>query len=67
MWQDIEKGRKTEVDFVNGYVVRKGRQVHVKTPANELVTRLVHEIEDGKKSPDIKNLVEYEDIVAYLQ
>jgi 2-dehydropantoate 2-reductase len=67
MWQDIEKGRKTEVDFVNGYVVRKGQQVHVKTPANELVTRLVHEIEDGKKSPDIKNLVEYKDIVAYLQ
>jgi 2-dehydropantoate 2-reductase len=67
MWQDIEKGRKTEVDFVNGYVVSKGRQVHVKTPANELVTRLVHEIEDGRKSPDIKNLVEYNDIVAYLQ
>jgi 2-dehydropantoate 2-reductase len=67
MWQDIEKGRKTEVDFVNGYVVRKGQQVHLKTPANELVTRLVHEIEDGKKSPDIKNLVEYKDIVAHLQ
>jgi 2-dehydropantoate 2-reductase len=67
MWQDIEKGRRTEVDFVNGYVVRKGQEVHVKTPANELVIRLVHEIEDGRKSPDIKNLVEYKNIVAYLQ
>jgi 2-dehydropantoate 2-reductase len=67
MWQDIEKGRKTEVDFVNGYVVRKGKEVGLKTPANEMVTRVVKEIEDGKKQPTVANLKEFEDIIAYLK
>jgi 2-dehydropantoate 2-reductase len=67
MWQDIEKGRKTEVDFVNGYVVRKGKEVGIKTPANELVTRVIKEIEDGKKSPSLENLEEFSGIIAYLK
>lgn len=67
MWQDIEKGRKTEVDFVNGYVMRKGKQVGVITPANELVTSVIKQIEDGKKSPGLQNLKEFDGIVAHLK
>jgi len=67
MWQDIEKGRKTEVDFVNGYVVRKGKEVGLKTPANELVTKIIREIEEGKRKPDIANLKEFAGIVGYIK
>jgi 2-dehydropantoate 2-reductase len=67
MWQDIEKGRKTEVDFVNGYVVRKGKEVGVRTPANELVTNVIKQIEVGKKSPDLENIKEFDSIIAYLK
>jgi 2-dehydropantoate 2-reductase len=67
MWQDIEKGRKTEVDFVNGYVMRKGKQVGVKTPANELVTAVIKQIEEGKKSPGLQNLKEFEGIITHLK
>jgi len=67
MWQDIEKGRKTEVDFVNGYVMKKGKEVGVKTPANELVTKVIKEIEDGKKSPQLENLKEFDGIITYLK
>jgi 2-dehydropantoate 2-reductase len=67
MWQDIEKGRKTEVDFVNGYVMRKGKQVGVNTPANELVTAVIKQIEEGKKSPGLQNLKEFDAIVAHLK
>lgn len=66
MWQDIEKGRKTEVDFVNGYVMRKGKEVGVKTPANELVTRMIKDIESGKKKPELANLKEFDQIVAHI-
>jgi 2-dehydropantoate 2-reductase len=66
MWQDIEKGRKTEVDFVNGYVVRKGKEVGKATPANELVTRIVHQIEGGEKQPSLDNLKEFDKLVAHL-
>jgi 2-dehydropantoate 2-reductase len=67
MWQDIEKGRKTEVDFVNGYVMRKGKEVGLKTSANELVTGVIRDIEAGKKKPCLDNLREFESIVAYIK
>ena len=67
MWQDIEKGRKTEVDFVNGYVVRKGKEVGMKTPANEMVTRIIKEIEEGMRKPDPANLKEFDGIVEYIK
>jgi 2-dehydropantoate 2-reductase len=66
MWQDIEKGRKTEVDFVNGYVVKKAGQLGKKAPINELVTRIVHEIENGVKKPALENLKEFDSLVAHL-
>jgi 2-dehydropantoate 2-reductase len=67
MWQDIEKGRKTEVDFVNGYVVRKGKEVGLKTPANEMVTKIIKEIEEGKRKPDPANLKEFAVIVEHIK
>ncbi len=41
MLQDIRKGRKTEIDALNGAVVRLGKQYGVPTPVNEAVTLLV--------------------------
>jgi 2-dehydropantoate 2-reductase len=34
MLQDIESGRKTEVDYLNGYIVKKGMELGIRTPAN---------------------------------
>jgi len=67
MWQDIEKGRRTEVGFVNGYVVRKGREIGIKTPANELVTQIIQQIEEGKKSPNLDNLKAFDKITEYIK
>jgi len=67
MWQDIEKGRKTEVDFVNGYVVRKGKELGLKTPANEMVTGIIKEIEEGRRKPDPANLKEFTRIIEYIK
>jgi 2-dehydropantoate 2-reductase len=66
MLQDIEKGRKTEVEFVNGYVVKKGAEVGIKTPANELVTKIIKQIEGGEKSASVHNLEEFRKIVALI-
>lgn len=41
MLQDIERGRRTEIDAINGEVWRRGRRHGIATPANELLTRLV--------------------------
>lgn len=41
MLQDFESGRKTEVEALNEIVVRKGREVNVKTPVNQCLYALV--------------------------
>lgn len=53
---DFRKGRPSETDYMNGLVVRKGRQANVPTPINELVNSIVKEIEEGKRKPERSNL-----------
>jgi 2-dehydropantoate 2-reductase len=66
MWQDIEKGRKTEVDFVNGHVVRKSKEIGKPAPANELVTMIIKQIEVGEKKPSVDNLRAFDGLIAHL-
>ena len=40
MLQDVMRGRRTEIDHLNGFVVGEGRRVGVKTPLNEKVVDL---------------------------
>lgn len=55
MAQDMQKGRKTEIEFMNGLIVRKGREVSVPTPANERLVEAVLSVETGriKASPAV--------------
>jgi len=41
MWQDLQAGRPTEIEALNGAICRYGREVGVPTPYNDAVTRLV--------------------------
>ncbi|RKQ91712.1 ketopantoate reductase [Solirubrobacter pauli] len=52
MLQDLDAGRETEVDVVNGGVAAKGRELGVPTPHNDAVVELVHAMERGEKRPD---------------
>jgi 2-dehydropantoate 2-reductase len=40
MLQDVMRGRRTEIDHLNGFVVNEGRRVGVKTPFNEKIVEL---------------------------
>lgn len=57
MLQDFERGRKTEIDFINGYVVTLGHASGVPVPTNAAITGLVHQIERGElpPAPDLMN------------
>lgn len=56
MLQDLEKGKKTEVDSINGSVSQQGRRVGVPTPCNDTVVEIVHRIEAGELLPGRENL-----------
>ena len=54
--QDYLKGRYTEVDFLSGVVVKKGKEAHIPTPANEAVVEINHQIRLGLLKPERFNL-----------
>ncbi|WP_255370065.1 ketopantoate reductase family protein [Roseateles sp. YR242] len=39
--QDLKRGKPTEIDHLNGYLVRRGQQLGVATPANRVMHALV--------------------------
>jgi 2-dehydropantoate 2-reductase len=45
--QDIAAGRATEIEDLNGYVVRRGAALGVATPFNEMAVRLVRILESA--------------------
>jgi 2-dehydropantoate 2-reductase len=47
MLQDLERGRRTEIDAINGRVWRYGEELNIPTPANETLTRLIWQREAG--------------------
>lgn len=60
MLQDLEKGKLTEVDAINGAVSAFGRKVGCPTPMNDRVVDIIHRIERGELSPSFDNLKYFE-------
>jgi 2-dehydropantoate 2-reductase len=58
MLQDFERGRLTEIDFINGYIAQVGKQIGIPVPMNAAITDLVHQIERGETQPDAARLDE---------
>lgn len=54
--QDHMKGRKSEVDLINGRVVEEGARFGIATPANKVIVDLTRRIEAGELKPDPKNM-----------
>jgi 2-dehydropantoate 2-reductase len=54
--QDVLKGRKTEVEYLNGLVVRRGAEVRVPTPVNQAVVDLTARVEAGELDPSVSNV-----------
>ncbi len=58
MGQDMMKGRRTEIEFLNGLIVRKGEEIGIPTPANAALTDIVKRVEKGELKPDPKHLID---------
>jgi 2-dehydropantoate 2-reductase len=46
--QDIAKGRRTEIDHLNGYVVRQGEALHIPTLVNRTLNALMKLLEQDR-------------------
>jgi 2-dehydropantoate 2-reductase len=54
MLQDFDRGRESEIDFMNGAIVREAAELGIPAPVNETITRLVKTIDrihTGRAAP----------------
>jgi 2-dehydropantoate 2-reductase len=51
MAQDIAKGRRTETDFINGYVATRGDEIGVPAPMHARMNDVVRRVERGEVPP----------------
>ena len=58
MGQDMVKGRRTEIEFLNGLVAQKGGEIGIATPANVVLTDIVKRVEKGELKPDPKHITD---------
>jgi len=62
--QDHAKGRRTEVDYINGLIEQKGRLSGIKTPFNSAVNRINQDIELRKFAAAPENINK---VASYIQ
>lgn len=56
MLADLEKGRKCEIDFINGVVCKAGKEAGVETPLCDKIVEITHGIENGLYEISLANL-----------
>ena len=53
--QSLERGKLTEVDYFNGYIVKNAGQSGVPVPVNKTIVNMIHEIEQKKREISVSN------------
>lgn len=53
--QSLERGRPTEIDWLNGYIVSKGKKFNIDVPVNNALVEIIKEIEKGKRKIGVAN------------
>jgi 2-dehydropantoate 2-reductase len=51
MAHDVRKGRRTEIEYINGHVVAKAAEVGIPVPAQSAILGIVRRIERGEITP----------------
>jgi 2-dehydropantoate 2-reductase len=51
MAQDMQKGRRTEIGEINGFIVQKAKEAGCEAPTHERIVDVVRKVERGELSP----------------
>jgi 2-dehydropantoate 2-reductase len=54
--QSLRRGRPTEIDYLNGEIVRLGEKVGAPTPLNAAIVDMVHRVERTRKFYTVKEI-----------
>ena len=54
--QDVMKGRRTEIDYMNGYIVRRGESIGLPSPYSAATTAVIKGVEAGEFPMGMDNI-----------
>jgi len=57
--QSLERGKPSEVDFLNGYIVRNASLIGISVPVNTVIVNMIHQIEETKRKISVANFDDY--------
>ena len=57
MAQDMAKGRRTEIELMNGFIASEGARAGIAAPTHEMLTRQVLRVEKGEIPPRTENVL----------
>lgn len=63
MLQDLKKGKKCEIDAINGVVCEWGKKCGVPTPINDRIVEIIKKCESGELKPEAANIALFDDLV----
>lgn len=53
--QSLERGKPTEIDYLNGFIAESGKRHGIPTPINDRIIQIIKEIETGKRKISMDN------------
>jgi 2-dehydropantoate 2-reductase len=53
--QSLERGKPTEIDFLNGYIIKSANISNVSVPVNTVIVNMIHQIELKQRDITITN------------
>lgn len=62
--QDLQRARRTEIDFITGYVAQRAEVLSVPASLCRAMTAMIHEAESGRRTLSPANLVELQALAA---
>ena len=63
MLQDLKKGKKCEIDSINGIVCEYGKKYNVPTPINDRIVEIVKKAQDGLLQLNKDNVDLFKDLL----
>lgn len=64
--QSLERGKPSEIDYLNGFICRQGKKHKISTPINDLIVSMIKEIETKKREISPKNFDEFEPLLKKI-
>jgi 2-dehydropantoate 2-reductase len=53
--QSLERGKPTEIDYLNGYIVRNAAKAGIEVPVNTFIVNMIHQIEQKRRDISVRN------------